>query len=112
MTLPAPGRPAGQVKVEGHFAMPRPSLGGNMLSIHTVPKDGVVVEVSASDTAGPIAVTVFDRSVGVPWGRRLPTPYVRDLTKLRTSKTGRNDREQSGVLVTLRLWRVRLLEPA
>jgi len=54
-----------EVKVEGRWASPRAVANGSMVGIFAVPPAGVTVELD-SPVAGPIAVTLLDRSSGVP----------------------------------------------
>jgi hypothetical protein len=54
-----------EVKVEGRWASPRPVMNGSMVGLFAVPTEGVVVELE-SPSSGPIALTLLDRTTGVP----------------------------------------------
>ncbi len=58
-----------EVKVEGRWAHPRPVADGTMVGLVAVPAEGVVLELE-SPVGGPIALTLLDRSTGVPAGSK------------------------------------------
>lgn len=59
-----------EVKVEGRHAMPRSVSNGSVVGLLAVPSEGVAVEIEAPGAGEPIAITLLDRSPGVPSGTK------------------------------------------
>ena len=76
-----------EVKVEGRWASTRPVVDGSMLGIFAVPPEGVVVELE-SPVPGPIAVTLLDRTTGVPAGTKAAAAVRARPTEATPSQDG------------------------